>query len=218
MIPSFLPAFDKFPREASIIAHLLGGYTTIELSLMNCAHIVRDDFDTVFKSMFRVRSEGSRIDIADAFARHYYRKHKLGTQFEMAISSIRYCLKIRNQYAHCIWYDDYSGFLAFTDMEDVANDSKFVTDFRSLPVYNVHFHLLEKQKEYFYYTKDLFTWLNYEGRVRDGKLSIPHRPAPRQIERPPLQLQEAARSSQPNDRSRVQGHKRPRLEKPDAGP
>jgi hypothetical protein len=218
MIPWFLPAFDKFPREASIIAHLLGGYTTIELSLMNCAHVARDDFDTVFKSMFRVRSETSRIDIADAFARHYYRKSKLGTQFEMAISSLRYCLQIRNQYAHCIWYDDYSGLLAFTDMENVAKDCKFVTDFGSLPVYSVHFHLLDKQKAYFFYTKDMFTWLNYEYRIRDGKLSIPHRAAPQQIERPPLRLQEAVRSNQPSGRSPPQGDERHPSGKPGAGP
>jgi hypothetical protein len=137
MPPSFLLAFDKFPREALIIAHLLGGYTTIELSLMNCAHIVRDDFDTVFKSMFRVRSEGSRIDIADAFARHHYEKQQLGTQFEMAVSCLRHCLKIRNQYAHCIWYDDLSGRLAFTDVEGVASDHKYVTDFTSLSIYNI---------------------------------------------------------------------------------
>jgi len=88
MSRSILGAFDKFPSEAVIIGKLLAGYTTLEIGLMNCVQIVRDDFDTVLKAMFRTRSERQRIDIADAFGRHYYHAHNLGTQFEMAVSAV----------------------------------------------------------------------------------------------------------------------------------
>jgi hypothetical protein len=95
MKPSSLPAFDYFPKEGAIIGRLLAGYT--KLDLMNCVQIVRDDFDTVMKAMFRSRGEQARISVADAFGRQHYHKYRLGTQFEQSISCMKYCLKIRNQ-------------------------------------------------------------------------------------------------------------------------
>jgi hypothetical protein len=79
--------------------------------------------DAVLKAMFRPRGETSRIDIADALGRHFYRDRGLGTEFEMGVSAVRYSLKIRNQYAHCVWYDDKSGKLAFVNLEEVAGDN-----------------------------------------------------------------------------------------------
>jgi hypothetical protein len=111
-MPSIMPAFANFPHEAEIIGRLLAGYTNLEIGLMNCVQVVRGDFDTVLKAMFRARGETARIDIADAFGRHHYDSAKLGTEFSMAISAVRYCLRIRNQYAHCGWWDDNSGNLA----------------------------------------------------------------------------------------------------------
>ena len=55
--------FLRFSEEGSIIGRLLAGYTTLEVGLMNCVQVVRDDFDAVLKAMFRARSETSRIDI-----------------------------------------------------------------------------------------------------------------------------------------------------------
>jgi hypothetical protein len=188
MIPSFLPAFQKYHNEAAIIGRLLAGYTTLEISLLNCTHVIRDDFDTVLKTMFRVRGETQRINIADAFGRHHYHKHKLATQFERAISSMRYCLRIRNQYAHCVWYDDLSGRLSLTNLEDTAKKHKYLSDFGSLPVFYVDIPLLQKQEEFFFYTNGLLCWVNYEGRTRAGKLSIPPRPELAQMALPPLVL------------------------------
>src|SRR4051795_4185228 len=113
-----LTPFLKFHKEASIIGRLLAGYATLALGLMNCVQNVRDDFDAVLKAMFRPRGETSRIDIADALGRHFYHDRGLGTEFAMGIGAVRHCLKIRNQYAHCVWYDDKSGKLAFVNLEE----------------------------------------------------------------------------------------------------
>ena len=131
-MPSIMPAFSNFTAEAEIIGRLLAGYTNLEIGLMNCVQVVRLDFDTVLKAMFRARGETARIDIADAFGRHYYDALNLGTEFAMAISAVRYCLRIRNQYAHCAWWDDKSGRLAFANLEDIAKGHSFLKDLATL--------------------------------------------------------------------------------------
>ena len=157
-MPSIMPAFARFPREAEIIGRLLAGYTNIEIGLMNCVQVVRGDFDTVLKAMFRARGETARIDIADAFGRHHYDNAKLGTEFSMSVSAVRYCLRIRNQYAHCVWWDDNSGNLAFANLEDVAKGNTFLKDLTSLPTYHVDLPILTSQEDYFVYVDQLLAW------------------------------------------------------------
>lgn len=106
----------------------------------------------------------------------------------MAISSVRYCLKIRNQYAHCIWYDDYSGSLAFANLEEGTESNKAVQNFEELPIRHIDIATLVQQQQYFGYTNSLLTWVNYEGRRISGKLSRPPESAPKQLKQPPLYL------------------------------
>jgi hypothetical protein len=149
---------------------LLAGYTNLEIGLMNCVQVVRLDFDTVLKAMFRARGETARIDIADAFGRHYYNDLNLGTEFSMAISAARYCLRIRNQYAHCAWWDDSSGKLAFANLEDIAKGNTRLSDLTTLPTYHIDLPILTDQENYFVYVDNLLSAVNYEGRVRSGTL------------------------------------------------
>jgi len=44
-----------------------------------------------------------------------YERLKLATDFEKALRVMRYYLKIRNQYAHWVWWDDNIGRLAFRE-------------------------------------------------------------------------------------------------------
>jgi hypothetical protein len=106
---TILLPFNTFAAEAAIISRLSAGYTTFEVGLMHCVQVVRDDFDAVLKAMLRVRGETGRIEIADALGRHYYDDLGLKPDFETAIGAIKRCTRIRNQYAHCVWYDDKSG-------------------------------------------------------------------------------------------------------------
>jgi hypothetical protein len=146
--------------------------TNLELGLMNCVQVVRDDFDAVLKAMFRPRGETTRINIADALGRYFYHDRGLGTEFEMAIGAIKHCLKIRNQYAHCVWYDDKSGGLAFVNVEEVATENSRLENLNSLTVLHVDIALLTAQEQYFVYTDEMLAWINYEGRFRDGKIDI----------------------------------------------
>jgi hypothetical protein len=139
--------------------------------------------------MFRERGESRRINMVDVFGRHKYHELGLGTQFEMALGSVHFCLKVRNQYAHCTWYDDHSGSLAFVNLEEGAEDNKAVKDFKNLTILHIDVATLVLQKQYFEYTDALLEWINFEGRRVAGKTSEPQQPAPKQLRQPPLYLQ-----------------------------
>jgi hypothetical protein len=96
MTRSILMPFDTFPAEAALVGKLLAGYSTLEVGLMNCVQVARDDFDGVLKAMFRTRSVQQRIAIADGLGRHAFDGLGLRTEFEMAVSAVRYSLRIRN--------------------------------------------------------------------------------------------------------------------------
>ena len=181
-------AFTKFRNEGVIIGRLLAAYADLELTLFHCVNVAREDFDTVYKAMFKERGETRRINMAEIFGRQNYHKLGLGTHFEMAISSIRYCLKIRNQYAHCIWWDDYSGFLAFANLEKIAENNRVVNDLEDLTTRYIDVATLVKQEQYFEYTDSFLAWVNFEGRRVAGKPSTPQHPAPKQLEQPPLYM------------------------------
>ena len=69
-----LPLFYERPDEARLIGLMLAGYGELELDLMGCAQCAMKDrkLDGIFKAMFRARSEGARIDVADALARTHF--------------------------------------------------------------------------------------------------------------------------------------------------
>jgi hypothetical protein len=181
-------AFRRFPKEAEIVGRLLAGYADLEIDLMHCAQVVRDDLDTVLKAMFRTRGESARIRVADAFGRHHYAAIKPGTEFAMAISAMQYCMKIRNQYAHCIWYDDNTGTLAFTNLEEVAERNAFLKDLGSLTIFHVDVPLLKDQEKYYRYADEFLLWVNYEGRTRARKIKQTPLNKPQPLKPPPLHL------------------------------
>jgi hypothetical protein len=188
MSRSILGPFVKFRDEAAVIGRLSAGYTSLEVGLMNCVQVVRDDFDAVLKAMFRPRGETNRIDIADALGRHFYHDRGIGTEFEMGVAAVRHCLRIRNQYAHCVWYDDHSGKLAFVNLEEIARENTRLKDLASLTVLHVDMQLLTAQEQYFVYADDIVGWTNYEGRPRDGKISPNPLKKPQSLQAPALNI------------------------------
>lgn len=186
MAISLLAAFDKFPMEAGLIGRILAGYATLEIDLLNCCNAVRDDFDASLKAMFRIRGETGRIDVADALCRQLYQKIGLGSQLEMAIGDMRHCLKIRNEYAHCAWHDDYSGTLGYLNIEELAKRNRHIPDFSGLKKRNVDISLLGEQISFMEKTSERLIWINQEGRRLFGKLSNNAYSWPRQNQQPPL--------------------------------
>lgn len=161
---TIMPAFDKFSKEGGIIGRLLAGYGELELGLCFCVAVARNDFDMVFKAMFRPRGAQQRIDIADAIGRKPFQKLNLETHFSDSVSSVRYCLKIRNQFAHCFWTDDFGRQLGFVQLEDTAKSNKSVDNVYHIKARDIDHVLLQQHEAYFVYTRRWLTALEYHAK------------------------------------------------------
>jgi len=180
----------KFAKEGQAVGRILTGYINLEVSLMHCVQMGLDgDFDTVLKKMFRKRSETLRINEAEKLGLPAYETHKLDGDFRVAITALRLCLKIRNQYAHWVWWDDYSGKLAFANLEDLSRRKRKVPNLDKLKAFHLDIPLLDKQEDYFVYVDRLLSWINFEGRLRAKRLSVnPMGKKPRPPRRPALKI------------------------------
>lgn len=184
---TIMPAFDKFHQEGVIVGRLLVSYGELELGLCFCVAEAKNDFNGTFKAMFRPRGETARIDIADALGRESYRAARLGTHFEEAIAATRYCLKVRNQYAHCYWTDKFGKGLFFLDVEDLADRNTPVDQGMLLPeAQEIDLPTLEAQEAFFNFVDQCLTFLHHEYRVRAGRLSSHPFSMPKKVQRPPL--------------------------------
>jgi len=176
-----LRAFLAYPDEARLIGRMLAGYADLEIDLMNCVKSVHGDLDRVLKVMFRIRGNSPRINVADALARQDFRSLGLSAQYEAAIGAVRYCLRIRNLYAHCTWWDDNTGQLAFANLEELANDDEhLITNLRNVTIHHVSVPHLSAQFDYFEYADNLLIWLTAEAtRLKGGPVHPAHAlPAP----------------------------------------
>src|SRR5437868_3079039 len=120
MTAALFPALQRFGREASIIGQLLTGYSALEYQLCMCAGMGGGDVEKAITELFSRRGETGRVKRADGLGGAAYAAAGLGQEFDTAIEDILLCVKIRNQYAHCIWHDDLTGRLAFAHMEEIA--------------------------------------------------------------------------------------------------
>ncbi len=183
---TILRAFQDFPAEAALIGRMLAGYADLEIDLMNCAKAVRVDLDLALKTMFRGRGNAQRIDIADALGRQPYHALGIGAEFEAAIAAVRYCLRIRNVYAHCTWWNDNSGQLAFANLEELAKENVVVTDLHGLTVHHVTVPHLQQQFAYYEYADNLLIGVIQEGNRRAGRPAIPNLGIPAPIAQPSM--------------------------------
>jgi hypothetical protein len=145
------------------------------------------NFDTVLKGLFRIRSEARRIDVGEALGRPVYQGLNLDGEFDEAISAMRHCRLIRNQYTHCNWWDDNSGKLAFANLEHAAKTQTVVSGLLDLLPNHVDVPLLQSQEAFYRYTDKILACVNYEGRTRAGKPSGPFS-KPTRVTPPPLHL------------------------------
>jgi hypothetical protein len=183
-----LTQFHQFAVECEIVGRLLTGYANLEVGLLHCVHMVLRDLDTPLKAMFKVRGESRRIKEAAKLGQAPYNALGLGNDFQRAIAAMRYCLLIRNQYSHWVWWNDYSGKMAFANLEDVARRKSRVNDLRKLKPHHVDATLLSSQEAYFAYTDQCLAWVNYEGRYRAGTLAPNPLTKPKRLKKPDLRL------------------------------
>ena len=175
---------QRFRCERDIIGRLLVGYGEMELDLCNCVAMGIDDLDMVLKAMFRPRGETSRIEIAEAMGQKVYTSLGLGKPFNKAIEAMRFCLKLRNRYAHSHFYDDNSGNLALVSLEEIARKRTMIKNLLGLTIKHLTKDTLIQQELYFVYTRACIEFVNYGGRFL--RKTLPDRlfEMPAYVERP----------------------------------
>jgi hypothetical protein len=179
-----MPASQKFRQDREIIGRLLIGYGELEFDLCNCISMGLNDLDMGFKTMFRVRGETSRIDLAEAMGQKIYASLGLGPPFHDAIDAMRFCVRLRNRYAHSHFYDDNSGKLAMVSLEEIAKKRAVIKDLRGLTTKYLTTEILRDQEAYFAYTRACIEFVNYEGRFLRNILKDRLFDAPQRIETP----------------------------------
>ncbi len=95
------PALDRYPAEAMTIGHCVLSYGELELMVALLLGNALRNRDAALRMMFRVVGESARIGAADAMMRDAYAGVGLAAEYAEAIGSVRFCIRVRNQFAHC---------------------------------------------------------------------------------------------------------------------
>lgn len=144
------PAFHRFPSEAIIIGRLVVAFGELEyMTVDRAARAITpfasgdlDKYHSIIKALYRLRSTSSRLNAADAIMRPFYHLAELENEYCHMFSALRYCLRIRNQFAHCNWADDANEGLFFTDLQESADSIQaFVHHW-----YHVDVNILDSQE------------------------------------------------------------------------
>lgn len=184
------PAFAPYPEEASLIGSMVVGYGELDISFaMVCGIILNHQF-AVLAACHSVRSESARIDIADALAREAFESSPFSKEYEQTLQAMRFCLKVRNLYAHSQWADE-AGSLCHTDP-----DGAFKRPIKRISWTPIDLGLLKAQESFFENTRAWLIWLELSLR-ESGKKN------PNSWSRPPKMQQPRLdnRARKPHDRT-----------------
>jgi hypothetical protein len=186
---AILRSFDRFRDEAALVGKMLAGYADLEIDLMHCVNSVRHNTDEVLRAMFGERGEARRINLARDLGRQLFEAIHLQAEFALVIAGMHYCRLIRNQYAHCVWWDDNTPRLAFAAVEDIATqDVAIPAQLGDLAPDHVTVEALENQLAYFNYTDDLMIWLIQQSLRAQGRQFHPGVVRPPARQQPPLRI------------------------------
>lgn len=154
IIPSFGP--DRYHKEGVIIGRLLAGYGELELDMCNCVGAATQRLDDAVRALFGVRGERKRIELADSMMRQAYVAVGFEQKYLIAIAGIHWCREVRNQYAHCHWYDTKDEGLCFINLEDAAKRNRNCLLPLKLHRIPVNEALLLQQEAYFKHVQKCF--------------------------------------------------------------
>lgn len=179
------PAFHRHPQQGRIVGRILAAFGELEFTFCRNAGTALDNLYPVLKALYRIKTTSARIASADALTRPLYRKHGLGDEYVSVHAMMGYCLRIRNQYAHCNWADGTKAFqrqgLFFADVEDSARGEEDLEFF----FLHVSVSLLRKQEDYFAATLEWLEYLNHELGFRAGRIRSHNWPKPSAVAPPP---------------------------------
>ena len=135
--------------------------------MCNVAGLALNDSDLILKTLYGLRSTSARINTADTLMQPAFRAVGMANEQAKALTAVRYCVRIRNQYAHCNWGNKPAG-LCFADLQKSAKWGIMVPHWRHIDV-----PLLAAQEAYFGHARHLLFYLEHELAVRRGNACNP---------------------------------------------
>jgi hypothetical protein len=175
-----MPVFARHRDEAEIIGRLLVGYGELEFMLAICAGKALGDDSLALRTIFRLRSEASRIDTADSILHEPCTNAKLAGEYAETLGAIRWCNSVRNLYAHCHWNDFPGSSLYLTNLQ-VAAEKSGTFIYVWTPVI---LDLLHQQEDYFDYTLNCLWHLDQELEAWKGTRRTSAFPMPKKLQQP----------------------------------
>jgi hypothetical protein len=164
---SLNPAFDQHPKEAALIGRMVTSFSELELTFGLIAGNALNDQALALRAIYRGRSTGGRIDLADVLIRNRIINTELASDYDDVLCAMRHCLKIRNNYAHCQWSPGLDG-LFFANLEEAASRAiGFEMDQK-----HVDLNLLTEQEAFFDYTRRLLLWFGDRLEIKIGKSGL----------------------------------------------
>ena len=183
-MPSINPAFQRHHLEAALIGRIVVHFGELEVSFCQNNSIALDTHVPLMKALYSLKATSSRIDFMDGLIRNLYLVHKLEKEYDIAITMLRYCLRIRNLFAHCNWADaptDVAAGLFYADLQDSAKTPDLRHDWKHVDV-----SLLQRHEDYFAETMEWLSFLHHEIAIRQGRLQSHVWPRPSELAQPPL--------------------------------
>src|SRR6266496_3754104 len=116
MTETVLPSFLRFREEGLIIGRILAGYGELEFEMCDCVFAINNDLDSSIRQLFGRRGELRRIKIAEELMKAQYEAAGLAAPHRAIMEDMDWCRQVRNQYAHCNWYDRENEGLCFIDL------------------------------------------------------------------------------------------------------
>ncbi|HEX9324647.1 MAG TPA: hypothetical protein VF913_21405 [Xanthobacteraceae bacterium] len=159
MTETVLPSFLRFREEGLIIGRILAGYGELEFEMCDCVFAINNDLDSSIRQLFGRRGELRRIKIAEELMKAQYEAAGLAAPHRAIMEDMDWCRQVRNQYAHCNWYDRENEGLCFIDLEATAK--RTITNATSLIErrHRIDVPLLTEQEAFFKYVQRGFWYL-----------------------------------------------------------
>ncbi|MER9646814.1 hypothetical protein [Mesorhizobium sp. M0199] len=143
------PAFLSYPEEARLLGAMVLGYGELDISFTLAAGTAVDQKFALLHAVNQVRSESARLDITHAIASGGFAKLGLAVEYAGMHKAMRFCLKVRNQWAHSQWGDWNPDGLGFTRTDGEV----FALPIKPLRWNSITLPLLQKQEAFFEYTR-----------------------------------------------------------------
>ena len=152
--------FDRFKEEGDLVGRMVIEYGELEWMLCLLVSYVIEDLDIAVKTLYRLRGETARIDIADGMIRNRI-DDKVKQRYEDTLGHMRFCLKIRNQYAHTNWLHAGSDKLCYIDIEELASRNDPV-EMDQMCLYHLDIITVKDQARFFVEVMQNMAYLNME--------------------------------------------------------